>query len=59
MFKQPLIPSEIFLLRKELFGLLERVVDRGELAIQVGAQAVDHSDDRKRDIRRASAMGSL
>jgi hypothetical protein len=29
--------------------LLQRGVDRGELGVQVGAEAVDHSDDREGD----------
>src|SRR6185437_10750784 len=29
--------------------LLQRVVDRGELGVEVGAEAVDHSDNRKRN----------
>ncbi len=30
-------------------ALLQRVVDRGELVVQVAAEAVDHSDDRERN----------
>jgi hypothetical protein len=27
-------------------GLFQRIIDRGELVVQVGAETVDHSDDR-------------
>jgi hypothetical protein len=29
--------------------LFQRIVDRVELVLQVGAEAVDHSDDRERN----------
>src|ERR1700688_2395813 len=31
------------------FRLLQRGIDRGELGVQVGAEAVDHSDNRERN----------
>ena len=36
--------------------LFQRVVDRGELRVQVGAEAVDHSDDCERDAGRNQAV---
>src|SRR6478609_6998405 len=37
-------------------NLLQRSVDRGELRVQVGAEAVDDRDDRERDARSNQAV---
>jgi hypothetical protein len=36
--------------------LLQRVVDRGELGVQVGTKAVDDGDDRERNAGRNQAV---
>ena len=37
-------------------NLLQRAVDRSELVVEVAAQAVHHSDNRKRDTRCDQAV---
>jgi hypothetical protein len=39
--------------REELF---QRVIDRGEPVVQVGAETVDHSDDCKRNAGRYQSV---
>ena len=47
MTKAPGSPRPLLQARNS--RLFQRVVDRGELGVQVGAEAVDHCDDRERN----------
>src|SRR5215813_12720139 len=47
--KAPGTPGAFCKLRSQHFRLLERGVDRGELGVQVGAEAIDDRDDRQRN----------
>ena len=50
---QPIAQRSLWRSAQDLF---QRVVDRVELAAQVGAEAVDHGNDRQRDARRDQSI---
>src|SRR5664279_2102718 len=52
--KAPVTPRPLLLACNR--RLFQRGVDRGELGIQVGTEAVDHGDDRERDSRCNQAV---